>query len=135
MKDMPENIEKVVVEEYQEILKENKYLRAGNAKYTNNKVNLNTSYQDLSTIMDLSTTFDMLIKSKRVNIHSLCKAVIDSIASQNSIVLVLSLRSLLERLAYFDYFARFLNPSLSFTGLLLFVFVASALTIFLSYLS
>lgn len=106
MKDMPENIEKVVVEEYPEIVKENKYLRAGNAKYTNYKVNLNTSYQDLSTIMDLSTTFDMLIKSKRVNIHSLCKAVMDSIVSQNSIVLVLSLRSLLERLAYFDYFAR-----------------------------
>jgi len=56
--------------------------------------------------MDLSTTFNMLIKSKRINIYTLCQAAINSIQNQNSLMLVISLRSLVERLAYYNYFVR-----------------------------
>ena len=72
-KNMPENIEKVIRNEYPSVTKEYKYLRPGNVKYTDAKVNLNKDYNDLSVQMDLSTTFDMLIKSKRINIYILCK--------------------------------------------------------------
>ena len=105
-KNMPENIEKVIRNEYPSVTKEYKYLRPINVKYTDAKVNLNKDYNDLSIQMDLSTTFDMLIKSKRINIYTLCQAAINSIQNQNSLMLVISLRSLVERLAYYNYFVR-----------------------------
>jgi hypothetical protein len=105
-KNTPENIEKVVRDEYSSVMKEYKYLRPSNVKYTDIKVNLNKDYHNLSALMDLSTTFDMLVKSKRINIYTLCQAAIDSIQNQNSLMLVVSLRSLVERLAYYNYFVR-----------------------------
>ena len=105
-KNIPENIEKVIRKEYSAVMKEYKYLRPVNVKYTNTKVNLNQDYHNLSVQMDLSTTFDMLIKSKRINIYTLCQAAIESIQNQNSLMLVVSLRSLVERLAYYNYFVR-----------------------------
>lgn len=105
-KNIPENIEKIIREQHCSVMRDYKYLRPGNAKYANIKVNLNKDYHNLSTLMDLSTCFDMLVKSKRINIYALCQATIESIQNQNSLMLVMSLRSLLERLAYFNYFVR-----------------------------
>ena len=104
--NIPKNIEKITGNDYSYAMKEYKYLRPGNVKYTNIKVNLNKDYHNFSALMDLSTTFDMLIKSKRINIYILCQAAIDSIQNQNSLMLVISLRSLVERLAYYNYFVR-----------------------------
>jgi|TARA_R100000544_G_C2226451_1_gene61075 hypothetical protein len=104
--NIPENIEKVTHNDYSYAMKEYKYLRPGNVKYTNTKLNFNEDYFRISAQMDLSTTFDMLIKSKRINIYILCQAAIDSIQNQNSLMLVVSLRSLVERLAYYNYFVR-----------------------------
>ena len=56
--------------------------------------------------MDLSTLFDMLIKSKRINIYQLCQIINNSLQNQNSLMLVLSLRTLIERLSYYYYFVR-----------------------------
>tara|TARA_B110000977_G_C11070731_1_gene489457 strand:+ start:1125 stop:2081 length:957 start_codon:yes stop_codon:yes gene_type:complete len=104
--NIPENIEKVTHNDYSYAMKEYKYLRPGNVKYTNTKLNFNEDYFRISAQMDLSTTFDMLIKSKRINIYILCQAAIDSIQNKNSLMLVVSLRSLVERLAYYNYFVR-----------------------------
>ena len=104
--NIPENIEKVTHNDYSYAMKEYKYLRPGNVKYTNTKLNFNEDYFRISAQMDLSTTFDMLIKSKRINIYTLCQAAIESIQNQNSLMLVVSLRSLVERLAYYNYFVR-----------------------------
>lgn len=62
---MPENIEKVFINEFAAVVCQYKYLRPGNVKYTHNTVNLTKSYHDLSARMDIFATFDMLVKSKR----------------------------------------------------------------------
>jgi len=56
--------------------------------------------------MDLSSSFGMLMASKRINIYQLCMSIDNSIENKNSIMLIISLRSLIERLAYYHYFVR-----------------------------
>ena len=103
---IPETIIKLIKVEQPFVTQETQFLRPGNVKYTATKVNFNKDYYAISSLMDLSTCFDMLTSSKRMNIYQLCRLAVNSISNKESITLILSLRSLLERLAYCHYFVR-----------------------------
>jgi hypothetical protein len=88
--------------------REHTFIRHGNPKYklTGSKNIKHPEYTELSDQMLISIVFSMLITSKRITIYQLCEEIIYCIDKSRLTVLIILLRTLIERVAYYNYFIR-----------------------------